>query len=418
MIKLLSNFKLLVGPIAIMIMLELTFPYFLHKVPLSLHASIDPDLLGLAQYSKRSLIPDDYILILGDSNAAGAGDWFVDSVNNRRNLYPDYSAAHLIYKKTGIDVMSFGQAGAGSFRGMWENPIAKFLHINSTKNYHLSSSKYILVFFYEGNDIYDNVKFLRRYAQSEKEMIRNFLNFKFEKALNQNFEKKIWRDMLFTRFLFKGISNFINEQISSNEKQAIYYSFPKTPINVALINGEKAPLPMHLHAPPVFGFKESDRILGQKRELTDKKLKEFHITKEEYKLGLFVFKQTLAKLVEFFPQTEIKVIFIPSPLSSYQVVSSKVSYVGYRQFENFVETTMIKKRHARICKDIQFISLAQNVSFLNTTKSLRKVASQEFIHGPIDWGHLNKTGNEVLSTDIAEVFLKPDGGARTDNCVY
>ena len=152
-IKLLSNFKLLVGPIAIVILLELAFPYFLHKVPLYLHAAIDPDLLGLAQSSKRTLIPDDYILVLGDSNAVGAGDWYMDSVKNRRNIYPDYSAAHLIYKKTGIDVMSFGQGGAGSFEGIWEEPITKFLHINSTKNYNLSFPKYILVFFYEGNDI-------------------------------------------------------------------------------------------------------------------------------------------------------------------------------------------------------------------------------------------------------------------------
>ena len=53
-IKLLSNFKLIVGPIVIMIFLELAFPYFLHKIPLYLHAAIDSGLLGLAQTSKRS----------------------------------------------------------------------------------------------------------------------------------------------------------------------------------------------------------------------------------------------------------------------------------------------------------------------------------------------------------------------------
>ena len=63
-------------------------------------------------------------------------------------------------------------------------------------------------------------------------------------------------------------------------------------------------------------------------------------------------------------------------------------------------------------------SVASKVSFLNPTKSLRKVASQEFIHGPIDWGHFNKRGYEALSTDIAQVFFKPDGGVRTDNCIY
>ena len=87
----------------------------MHKIPLYLHAAIDPGLLGLAQSSKRTLILDGDILILGDSNAVGAGDWNMDSVKNRRDLYPDYSVAHLIFKKTGIDVMSFGQGGAGSF---------------------------------------------------------------------------------------------------------------------------------------------------------------------------------------------------------------------------------------------------------------------------------------------------------------
>ena len=224
--------------------------------------------------------------------------------------------------------------------------------------------------------------------------------------------------MLFTQFLFRGISKFIDRQISSNEHQTVYFSFPKTPINVALINGEKTPLPMHLQAPPLFGFKESDLILGQKRQLTDEELEEFYITNEEYKLGLSVFEQTLARLAGFFPQTEIKVVFLPSPLSSYQMVSSKVSFRGYFQKKNLVETIVIKKRHIKICEAIQAISSAHNVSFLNTTKSLRRVASYEFIHGPIDWDHLNKRGHKALSTDIAQVFLQSGGGARTDNCIY
>ena len=131
-----------------------------------------------------------------------------------------------------------------------------------------------------------------------------------------------------------------------------------------------------------------------------------------------VFEQTLARLAGFFPQTEIKVVFLPAPLSSYQMVSSKVSFRGYFEKKNLVETIVIKKRHIKICKAIQTISSAHNVSFLNTTKSLRRAASYEFIHGPIDWDHLNKRGQKALSTDIAQVFLQSGGGARTDNCIY
>ena len=83
-----------------------------------------------------------------------------------------------------------------------------------------------------------------------------------------------------------------------------------------------------------------------------------------------------------------------------------------------VDSIVVKKRHLKICKAIQAISSTHNVSFLNTTKSLRRAASYEFIHGPIDWDHLNKRGHKALSTDIAQVFLQSGGGARTDNCIY
>jgi hypothetical protein len=163
---------------------------------------------------------------------------------------------------------------------------------------------------------------------------------------------------------------------------------------------------MHLHGPSLFATNFNER------------LKEFYITEEEYKLGLYVFEQALAALVEFFPQTEIKVVFNPSPLSSYQIVSPKVSFRGYMQKESLVDTVKIKKRHAKLCEAIRGISLVRKVSFLNTTKNLRKAASQEFIHGPTDWDHFNKKGYEALSTYIAETFLKSGAGVRTDNCVY
>ena len=174
---------------------------------------------------------------------------------------------------------------------------------------------------------------------------------------------------------------------------------------------------MHLQGPPLFGIKEPGRKFSQAAKLTNQ-IEKFHITEGEYKLGLFIFERALVVLAGFFPQTEIKVVFIPSPLSSYNLVSQKVSYRGYMQFKNFEEVAVIKRRHAELCEAIRDISVVRKVSFLNTTKSLRRVAYQEFIHGPTDWDHFNKKGYEALSTDIAEIFLKPGGGVRIDNCIY
>ena len=406
---------LLINFLLILALGEWLFPKFLDKIPLRLYGSIENNLRILAQHSKKNLLPNEYIAIVGDSIAVGTGDWLEEVRKNSFFGSPDYSPAHLIYKKTGIDVVSFGQAGVGSFGGIWREPITQFKYINSVREYHLSPPNYILIFFSETGDIYDNVQFLSGYAQAEKEMVRDFLNSKFEKVLNQNFSKNFWRDMLFTQFLYQGILNLIDEQISSNEKPPTY---PKTPVNVALINGEKAPLPMHLSAPPLFSFKESDRILGQKRQLTEEELKVFYITKKEYKLGLFVFEQTLAMLAGFFPHQEIKIVFIPSTLSSYKMVSPQVVYRGMFGWVNIVATTVIEQKHIELCEAIQKIASGHNMSFINTTKNLRKASSMETIHGPIDWDHFNRRGYEALSTDIAQVFLQSGGGVRTDNCVY
>ena len=120
----------------------------------------------------------------------------------------------------------------------------------------------------------------------------------------------------------------------------------------------------------------------------------------------------------FFPQSEIKIVFIPSPLSSYEMVSPNIVYKGFMSFPNVVSTTVIENRHRVICKAIQTVASNHNVPFINTTKSLRKASSMEIIHGPSDWDHFNRRGYQVLSDDLAEVLIQPVEDTRTDACVY
>ena len=408
-----KNLALLLTSFLLMLVLgEWLFPKFLEKLPLRLYGSIDKNLRILAQSSKKSLLPNEYIAITGDSYAIGVGDWLAEVRKKSFLGSPDYSPAHMLYKKTGIDVVSFGQGGVGSFRGIWKETITQFLYINSIKDYHLSPPKYLLVFFYEGNDIYNNFALVTEFQSTEKEIedktklarFDDFLNVKHKEVQSGNYERSFWKNMLFTRSILNGISNLVEELTASNKYQKVYFSYPKTPINVALIDEKKVPLPMHLQAPPVLYLNEFEKKEG----LTDKTLEE----------GVYVFKKSLAQLVVFFPKSEIKIVYIPSPLSSYTIISPIVSYRGWMQVNNFIEATVIKKRHMELCKTIQSITLAHNISFINTTKSLKEAGSKEFIHGPIDWDHFNKRGYEALSTDIAEVFLKPKGATRTDNCTY
>ena len=135
-------------------------------------------------------------------------------------------------------------------------------------------------------------------------------------------------------------------------------------------------------------------------------------------LSVHVFGQSLVRLASFFPQVKIKIIYIPSPVSSYKMVSSHIHFRGFMQDIDVMETIEIEKRHIKLCNTIKRVATNHNFSFVNSTKSLKKATSTGFVHGPIDWDHFNKRGYQVLSEDLAELFLQTDESIRIDNCVY
>ena len=141
---------------------EWLFPKLMDKLPLRLYGLVDKKLRILAQSSKKTQFPKEYIAITGDSYAVGAGDWSTEIHRSSFFGSPAYSPAHLIHERTGIDVVSFGRAGAASFDGIWSEPVSQFLYINSVRDYRLSPPKNFLIFFTEGSDVYDDIRFLRQ----------------------------------------------------------------------------------------------------------------------------------------------------------------------------------------------------------------------------------------------------------------
>jgi hypothetical protein len=297
-----------------------------------------------------------------------------------------------------------------------------------------------LIFFYEGNDVYDNVQFLShnsativtskisgleaiRDKQSElikSKKIKTFLNTEFKKPRNKNLNNIVWKNMIFMRFLLRGTSNLKEELLSSKEKSKESDSSDKIApegsvsitfldgkavrLNVALINGKEINLPTKLQAPPQFGLTEFQKKLG----LTDQLIE----------LSMYVFNDSVTRLASFFPQAKINIVYIPSTISSYSMVSSQIHYRGYMQDLDVGETAVAEKKHSKLCKTIKKFAELNNFSFVNTTKKLRQAALSDFIHGPLDWDHFNQRGYKVLSDDLAKLFLVKKEGIRMDNCVY
>ena len=399
MIKLLSNFKLLVGPIIILIFLELAFPYFLHKVPLYLHAAIDPGLLGLAQTSKRSLIPDDYILILGDSNAAGLGEWFNESLKDRRNLWPNFHTAHILYNKLNVDVISFGGAGAGNLMNLVFSPITQFKYINSFYPYDLKKPKRILVIFDEGNDISDNIKELVRLYLNKFDNDRIYDQSYFKLFLDDVFQNQnpyktstsFLKRLLFSRFLYKGIDDlFYEDKYEENVQRVLnktkihkfkaneVYRYPRGYFkNIALVGSEKWVFSNKNFRPPI--------------ELTD----------DDIKLGIYVFEQSLLYASEFFKGSKIDIVYLPSVTSSYNLLTIKESGLGLRLLKsNSSYLSKIKESEIFLVQEVKKIAEKYGFGFIDVRQDVRSASKSQIIHGMVDQNHFNKVGYHVFSDSI------------------
>ena len=125
-------------------LLELTFTHMLHLLPLKTHVDLDKGIRVLAQYSKRRTVPEQYIALVGDSYAVGLGDWFLDANKNKRPAFHD---AHVIYARTGRDVITFGATDNGSLGGLVAGPISQYEFINASARFDMDPPRFIIVHF-------------------------------------------------------------------------------------------------------------------------------------------------------------------------------------------------------------------------------------------------------------------------------
>ena len=117
--KIAVNFILMLGTIFLCLLIgELLFPYVLTKIPIKLQGYVDRELLTLAQSSKKSIVPNNYIAIVGDSYAAGVGEWLEHEIKTNPYSNPDFASGHILHQELGEDVVSFGSSGVGSILGL------------------------------------------------------------------------------------------------------------------------------------------------------------------------------------------------------------------------------------------------------------------------------------------------------------
>ena len=371
---------------AIFFILELLFPFFLPYLPLNLQAHLDASIRTLAQNSKKGLIPKNYIAILGDSYAQGIGDWLLNS-NEWKN--EKHHSVHLINNALDVDVVSFGSGGIGSIEGIVRFPVCILETLK--QSFKMEDPKIFLIYFYEGNDLTDNIIDLynNKYFNNVKEKSKLNKN-EFNQFLQTRIKNKfgiVKMNLIASRFFLELFKNAVNKLSGKPIDSAWHCHRPqKLPgkYNLAEINHKQVILPKHLQAPPL-------ALNGDKT-----------------KIAVQVFEYSLQFLAKQFPQSSIVVIYIPSVLSCYKLKSdvSIENLPWFRNRRSVYPAYLVEEKSSSLAKNIENICKNNNIKFLDTRPYIKLSALQQPVHGPCDWCHFNKYGYEKFSECIVSYLYK------------
>ena len=359
-----------------------------HRLPVKLHRYLKPAFHVLAQSSKRSTIPENYIAIVGDSYAEGAGDWSL-AVNLWGN--PPYASHHLIHNLTGRDVISFGMAGAEHVKGIAQQPVFIFKSLSSTLLYRIPKPKIVLVYYYEGNDVVDNLgiierEFNKRYDRKrvyDQKYFRWFIEETNPHAFPPLSPHKFVVPTLLIRVVENVIPNTVKRALGIEVDRRVRRERGESRINVARVASKEVAIPDGLQAPQLY------------------------FSEEEIDLSNYVFEQSLNYLRSRFPESKFAVVYIPSAAASYEMVSKQVSLFSYARWTK--DTYLFKdvtRASNELSQKIEKIALRNDAFFIDTREDMRGAARKKLLHGPNDWGHLNQEGYTALSKSIVSQLKK------------
>ncbi len=354
-------------------------------VPMKHHAAFPVQVRVLTQSSKRAAVPQDYIAIVGDSYAAGGGDWLMN-VDHDRN--PPYHSAHVLRDLTGKDVVTFGAAGADSLRGLITEPFTTLSYLRETALYATDDPDFIVAYFYEGNDLSDNLRDLAvRYEPTyelsrirDEEYFRGFIERTVIGDHQAEVRSKDFRwyyNFPFIRAVLRHARDLV---VGREHARFVTKDWTSREVNRALVGGKEILVPDHVQAPAL------------------------ELTQAELDLALYVYERSLSYMRERFAEVPVLVVYLPSPISSYRITSSMVS-IGPEFEADTREDRYTREEMAGrsdwICGRIREITRALGAGFVDFRPTVWSVTDERAVHGPVDWNHFNQLGHVELAETIA-----------------
>lgn len=337
----------------------------------------------LVQNSKAAAIPHDYIAVLGDSYSEGVGDWLLEAGNDRSK---PFHSANIIHDVTRRDVVSFGREGIGSAEALVRMPTHILEGSKCFMFPGIEDPSRLVIYFYEGNDIHDNLTFLRKvsaqYGSTDRAAVETFLSVEYGRF-------PAWRCHL---HLADTVIRMAKLYYYAHTRDAEGKLFKGVPTNVGLnqlLAGAGEVRVNQLHGPAL--------------DLPDDQIDE----------GARVFDQSLSWLRHRFPDLSVTVVYIPAPLSLYPLGGEYAYYMSepvpgdppWRRGR--APVARVARNSHMICGLIRDSSNRHDASFVDATPQLREAGARSPIHGPRDWSHLNEAGYGALGKLVADRLQNP-----------
>jgi hypothetical protein len=350
----------------------------LRYVPLRLQEELPPDVRVFAQSSKSGVVPRDPVVLLGDSYAQGLGDWLLDADPDRNG---PFASAHIIHALTARDVITLGQSGAGSPEGMAALPAIAYARTRDAWYLRLPRPSVAVVYFFEGNDLNNNMRFLQRRVESADAAD---LAGRIDRALAAypaalSADDTDWRRHFpLLRLSVQLAQRFYVERTAHPQTRAPAQASRLGQPNIAEVAGHVVDLPDGLQSPAL------------------------ELTPAEIDRSVLVFERSLVYLRKLLGDAPILIAYVPSPLSSYRLLGTEVSieqYLGDRGGRYPRER--VAQYSDVICGLIRAAAVRNGAGFLDLRPALRAASARDVVHGPRDFKHFNRKGMEALGQAIA-----------------
>lgn len=327
---------------------------------------------------------DRSYLFVGDSFTKGSGDSYL----NGDYLY---SIAHRVAHNDQINIINTSSGGGSSFSTAINAVEMKKVFGFSPFLDEFPPIEKVVIFFYEGNDLNDNLRDLKRLGgreglrlrmkQAEEMPLSSLLRHGYFYGI-ESVMWNIYKQLHFKELMTKVLGEKSYDSLKVMLGMASDISQDSTdPSQKNLITRE-----------------------GQSQEVYSLQSAAMELSPEELTDSLNVFKESVFFLKRNFRSSiKFKIVYLPSIVAAYETMAP-VYIQTYQNGRNKISYAENLKRSQLIRSEIEKFAAKEKISYVDTTQQVIEAGRKNFIHGPKDWKHFNQKGYDVVYHAIKENF--------------